>query len=100
MRNGERVGVPWLGWTCGACRYCRSGRENLCADARFTGYTLDGGYGDYCIADGEAFLALAARTPIAMHVEPLPLTQANLALDRLRTGRLQGAAVLTMDGGA
>ena len=49
--GGERVGIPWLGWTCGICRYCRSGRENLCPDARFTGYTLDGGYGDYCIAD-------------------------------------------------
>ena len=255
FREGERVGVPWLGWTCGACRYCRSGRENLCPHARFTGYTLDGGYGDYCIADaryclplpgdrsdsesapllcagligyralrmaggaerlglygfgaaahiiaqvaraegrrvfafvrpgdraamdfarglgaewagpsdeappeeldaallfapvgalvpaalraiapggtvvcagihmsdipafpyellwrerrivsvanltradGEAFLALAARTQIEMHVEPLPLAQANLALDRLRSGSLQGAAVLTMESG-
>ena len=253
FREGERVGVPWLGWTCGACRYCRSGRENLCADARFTGYTLDGGYGDYCIADaryclplpgdrsdsesapllcagligyralrmagdaerlglygfgaaahivaqvaraegrrvfafvrpgdraamdfaralgaewagpsdeappeeldaallfapvgalvpaalraiapggtvvcagihmsdipafpyellwrerrivsvanltrrdGEAFLALAERTAIEMHIEPLPLAEANDALHRLRAGRLQGAAVLTMD---
>ncbi|MDE0389825.1 MAG: zinc-dependent alcohol dehydrogenase family protein, partial [Rhodospirillales bacterium] len=51
FREGERVGIPWLGWTCGTCRYCGSGRENLCPDARFTGYTLDGGYGDYCIAD-------------------------------------------------
>ena len=42
--RGERVGVPWLGWTCGACRYCRSGRENLCDRARFTGYQRDGGY--------------------------------------------------------
>ena len=255
FREGERVGVPWLGWTCGACRYCRSGRENLCAQARFTGYTLDGGYGEYCIADaryclplggdrsdgesapllcagligyralrlagdaerlglygfgaaahiiaqvalsqgrrvfafvrpgdraamdfarglgaewsgpsdeappeeldaallfapvgalvpaalraiapggtvvcagihmsdipafpyellwrerrlvsianltradGEAFLALAARTAIEMHIEPLPLAQANLALDRLRSGFLQGAAVLTMEPG-
>ena len=251
--EGERVGIPWLGWTCGTCRYCRSGRENLCPDARFTGYTLDGGYGDYCIADerycfplpgerddahaapllcagligyralmmagdaerlglygfgaaahiiaqvaraqgrrvfafvrpgdraaidfarglgaewagasdeappeeldaallfapvgalvpaalraiapggtvvsagihmsdipsfpyellwrerrvvsvanltrrdGEEFLALAAQTSIEMHIEPMPLAQANVALDRLRAGRLQGAAVLTMD---
>ena len=51
FRAGERVGIPWLGWTCGTCRYCRSGRENLCAAALFTGYTLDGGYGDYCVAD-------------------------------------------------
>lgn len=255
FREGERVGIPWLGWTCGTCRYCRSGRENLCAQALFTGYTRDGGYGDYCVADeryclplagerddahaapllcagligyralvmagdaerlglygfgaaahiiaqvacaegrrvfafvrpgdraamdfarglgaewagpsdemppeeldaallfapvgalvpaalraiapggtvvcagihmseipafpyellwrerrivsvanltredGVAFLALAARTAIEMHVEPLPLTDANIALDRLRRGRLQGAAVLTMEGG-
>jgi propanol-preferring alcohol dehydrogenase len=49
--EGERVGVPWLGWTCGECRYCRAGQENLCETARFTGYTLDGGYGDYLLAD-------------------------------------------------
>lgn len=49
--EGERVGVPWLGWTCGECRYCRSGRENLCAAARFTGYTIDGGYAEYTVAD-------------------------------------------------
>ena len=253
FREGERVGIPWLGWTCGTCRYCRSGRENLCPNARFTGYTMDGGYGDYCIADerycfplpgdrddahaapllcagligyralmmagdaerlglygfgaaahiiaqvaraqgrrvfafvrpgdraaidfarslgaewagasdeappeeldaallfapvgalvpaalraiapggtvvsagihmsdipsfpyellwrerrivsvanltrrdGEEFLALAAQTSIEMHIEPMPLAQANVALDRLRAGRLQGAAVLTMD---
>lgn len=48
---GERVGVPWLGWTCGECRYCQSGRENLCDRARFTGYQLDGGYADHLIAD-------------------------------------------------
>src|SRR5437867_11054916 len=48
---GERVGVPWLGWTCGECRYCRSGRENLCDRARFTGYQLDGGYAEYAAAD-------------------------------------------------
>ena len=255
FREGERVGIPWLGWTCDACRYCRSGRENLCPQARFTGYTLDGGYGDFCIADerycfplpgerddahaapllcagligyralamagdaerlglygfgaaahiiaqvaraqgrrvfafvrpgdqaaidfarhlgaewagpsdaappealdaallfapvgalvpaalraiapggtvvcagihmseipafpyellwrerrivsvanltrrdGDEFLALAARTPIEMHIEPIPLAQANDALDRLRAGQLQGAAVLTMGEG-
>ncbi|MDJ0946343.1 MAG: zinc-dependent alcohol dehydrogenase family protein [Kiloniellales bacterium] len=48
---GQRVGVPWLGWTCGACDYCRGGRENLCPEARFTGYTLNGGYGGYLLAD-------------------------------------------------
>jgi propanol-preferring alcohol dehydrogenase len=48
---GERVGVPWLGWTCGRCRYCLSGRENLCDNARFTGYDLDGGYAELTVAD-------------------------------------------------
>jgi propanol-preferring alcohol dehydrogenase len=48
---GDRVGVPWLGWTCGECRYCRSGRENLCDRARFTGYTRDGGYAELAVAD-------------------------------------------------
>ena len=49
--SGERVGVPWLGWTCGECRYCRSGRENLCDRARFTGADLDGGFAEYAVAD-------------------------------------------------
>ncbi len=48
---GERVGVPWLGWTDGTCRYCRSGRENLCDHARFTGYDVDGGYAEAAVAD-------------------------------------------------
>ena len=48
---GERVGVPWLGWTDGSCRYCRSGRENLCDHARFTGYDIDGGYAEAAVAD-------------------------------------------------
>src|SRR5437667_3679993 len=48
---GDRVGVPWLGWTCGECRYCRSGRENLCDFARFTGYQRDGGYAELATAD-------------------------------------------------
>lgn len=49
--KGDRVGVPWLGSTCGRCRYCFSDRENLCEEARFTGYDLDGGYSDYTVAD-------------------------------------------------
>ena len=48
---GERVGVPWLGWTDGTCRYCRSSRENLCDRARFTGYDIDGGYAERAVAD-------------------------------------------------
>ncbi|MEX1357637.1 MAG: zinc-dependent alcohol dehydrogenase family protein, partial [Gaiellaceae bacterium] len=51
VATGERLGVPWLGWTCGECRYCVSGRENLCDRALFTGYQLDGGYAEYAVAD-------------------------------------------------
>jgi propanol-preferring alcohol dehydrogenase len=51
LQVGERVGVPWLGWTCGACCYCCSNRENLCSQARFTGYQIDGGYAEYTVAD-------------------------------------------------
>lgn len=51
LRLGDRVGVPWLGWTCGQCAYCRSGRENLCEHPLFTGYTRDGGYAEYMVAD-------------------------------------------------
>jgi propanol-preferring alcohol dehydrogenase len=50
-RIGDRVGIPWLGWTCGACDFCRSGRENLCAQARFTGYQIDGGFAEFTAAD-------------------------------------------------
>jgi len=49
--DGRRLGVPWLGWTCGHCRYCITGRENLCDEARFTGYQADGGYAEYAVAD-------------------------------------------------
>jgi propanol-preferring alcohol dehydrogenase len=51
LAPGDRVGIPWLGWTCGECRYCLSGRENLCDRARFTGYQLDGGYAELTVAD-------------------------------------------------
>ncbi len=51
FREGDRVGIPWLGWTDGTCDYCTSGRENLCDRARFTGYTIDGGYAEYAVAD-------------------------------------------------
>ena len=51
FRVGDRIGVPWLGYTDGTCRYCRQGRENLCDNPRFTGYTLDGGYAEYTVAD-------------------------------------------------
>jgi len=52
LQTGGRVGIPWLGWTDGVCVYCRSGRENLCDNARFTGYNIDGGYAEYAVADG------------------------------------------------
>ncbi|MBM3319680.1 MAG: zinc-dependent alcohol dehydrogenase family protein [Candidatus Eisenbacteria bacterium] len=51
LREGNRVGVPWLGRTCGVCPYCRSGRENLCGEARFTGYQIDGGFAELALAD-------------------------------------------------
>ena len=51
LQEGDRVGVPWLGWTCGECGFCRSGRENLCDRARFTGYQIDGGYAEFTLAD-------------------------------------------------
>jgi propanol-preferring alcohol dehydrogenase len=51
LAMGERVGIPWLGWSCGECVFCKSGRENLCESARFTGYTIDGGYAEFAIAD-------------------------------------------------
>jgi propanol-preferring alcohol dehydrogenase len=58
VATGELLGVPWLGWTCGECRYCTSGRENLCDRARFTGYDLDGGYAEYAVADRRYCLSL------------------------------------------
>ena len=51
LETGQRVGIPWLGWTCGVCEFCRRGEENLCPNARFTGYQIDGGYADATIAD-------------------------------------------------
>jgi propanol-preferring alcohol dehydrogenase len=62
-RVGDRVGVPWLGWTCGECAYCRSGRENLCDRARFTGYQIDGGYADYTLADSRFCLPIPDGYP-------------------------------------
>ena len=60
---GERVGVPWLGWTDGECRYCLSGRENLCENARFTGYQIDGGYAEYALADGRFCFSIPESYP-------------------------------------
>ncbi len=66
FRIGQRVGVPWLGHTCGECRFCRSGRENLCDHAEFTGYTRDGGYAQYTVADASyAFPVDPSLEPVA-----------------------------------
>lgn len=67
---GTRVGVPWLGWTCGECRFCRGGRENLCDRARFTGYTLDGGYAELMVADARFCFRLPERYD-DVHAAPL-----------------------------
>ena len=72
---GDRVGIPWLGWTDGDCRYCRSGRENLCDNARFTGYTIDGGYAEFTVADPRYCFHLPERYD---DVEVAPLLCAGL----------------------
>jgi propanol-preferring alcohol dehydrogenase len=63
VREGDRVGVPWLGWTCGECRFCRSGRENLCDRARFTGRDIDGGYAERAVADARFCFPLPESYP-------------------------------------
>src|SRR5437763_6366964 len=70
LAAGERVGVPWLGWTDGDCRFCRSGRENLCLRARFTGYHLDGGYAELAVADARYCFRLP-KDPSAVQLAPL-----------------------------
>src|SRR5258708_6543634 len=72
---GDRVGIPWLGWTDGDCAYCRSGRENLCDNARFTGYTIDGGYAEFTVADARYCFHLPERYN---DVEVAPLLCAGL----------------------
>ena len=72
---GDRVGIPWLGWTDGDCAYCQSGRENLCDNARFTGYTIDGGYAEFTVADARYCFHLPERYS---DVEVAPLLCAGL----------------------
>jgi alcohol dehydrogenase, propanol-preferring len=72
---GDRVGVPWLGWTCGVCEYCTSGRENLCPSARFTGYQIDGGFADIVYADARYAFPLP---PFYSDQEAAPLLCAGL----------------------
>jgi propanol-preferring alcohol dehydrogenase len=85
--TGARLGVPWLGWTCGVCTYCRSGRENLCDDAKFTGYTLDGGYAEYAVADRRFCFAIPGAYSAA---EAAPLLCAGLI--GFRSWRMIGTA--------
>jgi propanol-preferring alcohol dehydrogenase len=85
--SGDRVGVPWLGWTCGECEYCRSGRENLCDRARFTGYQIDGGYAEYTVADYRFCF-------------PLPHGYPDLQAAPLLCGGLIGYRALRMTGDA
>jgi propanol-preferring alcohol dehydrogenase len=85
--DGRRVGIPWLGWTCGACAYCRSGRENLCDRAKFTGYTLDGGYADLAVADER-------------YVFPLPDAYSDVEAAPLLCAGLIGHRCLRMAGDA
>jgi len=91
---GDRVGVPWLSSTCGACRYCLGGRENLCADARFTGWQLDGGYAEYAVAPAETCVAIP---PGYSDEQAAPLLCAGLI--GLRAWRmLPGASVVGLYG--
>jgi alcohol dehydrogenase, propanol-preferring len=85
---GDRVGVPWLGWTCGACVYCLGGRENLCDRARFTGYDLDGGYAERCVADERYCFLVPDGYP---DIEAAPLLCAGLI--GYRSLRLAGDAL-------
>ncbi len=75
FEEGARVGIPWLGWTCGTCRFCAGGRENLCERAKFTGYTLDGGYADYALVDARYAFPIHGRYSDA---EAAPLLCAGL----------------------
>ena len=70
LEIGARVGVPWLGWSCGTCDFCHAGRENLCGEARFTGWQLDGGYADHMLADARYCLPLPGGLDDA-HLAPL-----------------------------
>jgi propanol-preferring alcohol dehydrogenase len=84
---GDRVGVPWLGWTCGVCEYCRRGHENLCDRAQFTGYQIDGGYAELTVADERYCFAIDQRYG---DVEAAPLMCAGLI--GYRTLRMAGDA--------
>jgi propanol-preferring alcohol dehydrogenase len=84
---GQRVGVPWLGWTCGSCRFCAGGRENLCAEARFTGYHIEGGFAEQAVAD-------------ARYTFPIPEGYPDLQAAPLLCAGLIGYRALRMAGDA
>jgi len=84
---GSRIGIPWLGWTCGHCDQCAQGRENLCDRARFTGYQVDGGYATHCVAD-------------ARYCFPLPETYDDMAIAPLLCAGLIGYRSLRLCGDA
>ncbi|MEW6428284.1 MAG: zinc-dependent alcohol dehydrogenase family protein [Thermodesulfobacteriota bacterium] len=86
-RPGTRVGIPWLGGSCGSCRFCAGGRENLCDQARFTGYDLPGGYAEYTVAEASSCLAIPA---VYGDIEAAPLLCAGLI--GLRSLRMTGDA--------
>jgi propanol-preferring alcohol dehydrogenase len=88
FRNGDRVGVPWLGWTCGECAFCRAGRENLCDRALFTGYDRDGGYAEFVVANARFTFPIP---PGYSDVEAAPLLCAGLI--GFRALRLAGDGV-------
>jgi alcohol dehydrogenase, propanol-preferring len=87
LRIGDRVGLPWLGWTCGQCRFCRRGAENLCPNAQFTGYQRDGGYAEHVVADARFVFPLP---PGLSDLDAAPLLCAGLI--GYRTLRLAGDA--------
>ena len=87
FRPGDRVGVPWLGWTCSTCEYCRAGQENLCERARFTGYQIDGGYAEHTVAD-------------ARYCFPIPASYADVDAAPLLCAGLIGYRSLRMAGDA
>lgn len=92
FRVGDRIGVPWLGWACGQCRFCQTGRENLCETARFTGYTVDGGYAELMVADSRFCFALP-QTADGLHgdAEIAPLLCAGMIGHRALRIATEGA---------
>jgi propanol-preferring alcohol dehydrogenase len=88
LASGQRVGVPWLGWTCGTCRFCAGGRENLCGEARFTGYQIDGGFAEHAVADARYCFPIPEGYP---DVQAAPLLCAGLI--GYRSLRMAGDAV-------